>query len=344
MPILRRNKVGLIHIAALLDSFETFLLLISQGVSIRQTTLDGYLPIHYACEGGAIECAAYIIARDKEALKINPHFAFEHAWLATYSKSSELLNLFFRHGIALQGSNLFAQCFWQAISSRDTKCLLTLLEHGGAPTGTRRNLTPLMKAVTVGFNDAILPLISAGGDPLFENFNGDTALSIACKLGNVEAVRILLSGMSKVERPEAKVGVIHWACQSESPEILEMILQKGCDMYRMDDHGRLAHMLLPYENTALALKMFEILIRHGFDLNEIYHDGNSYVGEYISSTIRCSNKIVKFLLENGPEPDTKELKRLLAFCAGDRAMTEWLDDHFSDKLAEVSVSSTSEAN
>ena len=338
MPILRRNKVGLIHIAALLDSFETFLLLLSLGVSIRQTTLDGYLPIHYACEGGAIECTAYIIARDKEAVKINTHLAIEHVWLATWAKSAEILELFFRYGIDFQGTNLFSQCVWQAISSKATKCLLKLLEHGEAPTGTRRNLTPLMKAVTVGFNDAILPLISAGGDPLFENVNGDTALSIACKLGNVEAVRILLSGMSKVERPESSMGVIHWACQSDSPEILEMILQKGCDIYRRDSYHRLAHVHLPYENPAVALKMLETLIRHGFDLNKIYDDGRSYVGEFLCSAIRDSKKVVKFLLENGPEPDAASLKRLFGRYADDRAMTKWIHDHFPDKPVEDIVS------
>ena len=309
--VLRRTSVGLIHIAAYVDSFETFLYLLSLGIPIRQKTADGYLPIHYGCESGSLECVSYIIARDPEVLSIDPSLAIEHVCLATYAGCPRILRMFFDAGIHMKEAKIFSQCVHQAIKSRRIDCLTMLLEREGTPVSVQNGLNPLMKAITAGMNEAIMPLILAGVDPLFENENGDTPLSIACKLRNVEAVRILVGRLFKLEKSELGLsGAIHWACCSVCPEIVEMILKKGCNMYKVDSAGRMGPEYLVDMNPKAVLEILSILAQHGFDFNRRKSGQHSYLYLFSVEAMRPNEAVIRFRLDHGLRPEPEELADL----------------------------------
>ena len=304
--VLRRTSVGLIHIAAYVDSFEMFLYLLSLGVPIRQKTADGYLPIHYGCEGSSLECVSYIIARDPEVLSIDPSLDIEHVCLATYAGCPRILQMFFDAGIHMKEAKIFSLCVHQAIRSRRIDCLNMLLEREGTPVSVQNGITPLMKAITAGMNEAIMPLILAGVDPLFENKNGDTALSVACKMRNVEAVRILVARLFKLEKNDlGPSGAIHWACSSVCPEIVELILKKGCDMYKVDSKGCMGPEYLVDMNPKAVLEILSLLAQHGFDFNKRKRGQHSYLYHFSVEAMRPNEAVIRFLLDHGlkPEPD-----------------------------------------
>lgn len=62
--VLPFGNLKLIHIAAFGDALEVFQLLENHGFSINDTTLDNYLPLHYACSKGSYKAASYILSKD----------------------------------------------------------------------------------------------------------------------------------------------------------------------------------------------------------------------------------------------------------------------------------------
>jgi ankyrin repeat protein len=96
-----------------------------------------------------------------------------------------------------------------------------------------------MDAARVLCDDFVPLLFSYGCDPHAITPHGETALSMACKLGGVDVVRALLNCLLRVDLDPAFdwPSAIHWACQSLNPEIVEMILKFGCEMYRVDRYG-----------------------------------------------------------------------------------------------------------
>jgi hypothetical protein len=129
---LPNSNLCLIHIAAYFDCLETFLWLYHRGANIRSLSADSYWPLHYACEGNAAECAAYILSRDPGAgpLKRPPRFTTLH--LAIWVHSDFILQLLldspvdFRHR-----TTLLSECVHASILSRSRKCLELLLQKGG---------------------------------------------------------------------------------------------------------------------------------------------------------------------------------------------------------------------
>jgi ankyrin repeat protein len=112
-----------------------------------------------------------------------------------------------------------------------------------------------MDAARVQCHDVIPLLFSYGCDPHVVTQSGETALSIACRLGGVEVVRALLGCLLRVDLDSALdwPSAIHWACQSLDSEIVEMILRFGCEMYRVDRNGVLLR------STANGTRLFDRL-------------------------------------------------------------------------------------
>ena len=68
--LLPLNNVTLLHIAALFDSLESFIILERNGFKLDCRTADEYQPLHYACMLGALEVASYILSRNPSLAKI----------------------------------------------------------------------------------------------------------------------------------------------------------------------------------------------------------------------------------------------------------------------------------
>jgi ankyrin repeat protein len=270
--IMPSDQLSLLHVAAYYDNFEIFCLLESLGIPLRVPSGASYFPLHYACFGRAMECAAYILERDPKEATLEHDCEYQPIYLATFSNSPQILEMLLDcHANLESGKTVENGPLVQAIKSGHTDCLLILLQHRCRTDVRHLYLSPLMLAVNFGMESALEPLLDLGQDPNYFNVNGETVLSIACTFGDLAAVKLLCSRMSIIEIPatEAKFpSIARYAIRSKNLEILEIVLSKGCDVNRYDRYnGFAADAILGFVPDDVGVKMLELLIQNGFEVN-----------------------------------------------------------------------------
>ena len=218
--------------------------------------------------------------------------------------------MLFAKGADLQSpKNVAGRPFDQALRSRNFDCLLILLENKCKTDLSVSGLSPLMLAIVSGMVDAVGPLLNLKGNPNFVNLKGNTALSCACMMEQEDVVKLLCSRMETIEIPclndVKRPSIASAAIHSNSVPILRTILEKGCDVNRFDDKGRLAaHSLLGTNNQQTAIEMLNLLIDYGFDVN-IRQNENSprFIEELVlKCTVQDCFKLVECLLQRGANP------------------------------------------
>ncbi|KAM4722956.1 KN motif and ankyrin repeat domain-containing protein 4 [Rhinophrynus dorsalis] len=81
-----------------------------------------------------------------------------------------------------------------AETDEDMEVVLTLLNHGNVNLcATQGGQTALMLGVSHGRSDMVNVLLNCGADVNLQDEDGESALMIACQLGNVEIVKLLLA-------------------------------------------------------------------------------------------------------------------------------------------------------
>jgi len=137
---------------------------------------------------------------------------------------------------------------------------------------------PLNLAVKSGIPKAINLLIEKGADVNAQSIYGSKALSLACSIGDLSAVKLLLdSGANLFEiypmydeegnlKEERKVCVaILSASRQENSELIELLIDYGADIEETDQNGET---LLHKSAETGNLKLLEYLISRGLDVNK----------------------------------------------------------------------------
>jgi len=116
------------HVAAYYDSLEAFAYFESLGFDSLGRTAARYLPLHYACAGGALEVCAHILSREPGQAAAVPEVEHHLIFLATTSGDARLLRLLFACGADLSAPrNRCDRPVEQAIRTRAADCLRLLL-------------------------------------------------------------------------------------------------------------------------------------------------------------------------------------------------------------------------
>ena len=315
------KEVSLLHIAAYYDNLEAFLFLLSKGIPLRIASGAGYLPLHYACVGNAKEVVAYILKMDPEQASLELEVVYPLINLAIYANSPEILKKLFKFGANLQSpKNISAKPFDQALRSKNFDCLLILLQGRCRTDVTVAELNPLMLAVVNGMTEAIEPLIQRGISPYEVNSKGDTALTCACTMENVEIVKLLCKNMNAIEVKTNgnKPSVAYYAVRSGNLEILKTVLDKGCTLDKFDAKGKTAlHALTVVNDQDTANEMLKLLIQYGININNRYNsDSYRFLEDLvINYTVKDYSTLVETLLQNNADPKLKmpDGKTLLTF-------------------------------
>jgi len=109
----------------------------------------------------------------------------------------------------------------------DSTYLRFLLAKGADPNARdRAGNTPMLIAVTQGFNEGVDILIKAKANVDLANSSGETPLIRAVQLRNVDAVRILLDGGADPDKADLMAGQsarAYAASDSRSPAIAKML-------------------------------------------------------------------------------------------------------------------------
>lgn len=308
------ESLSLLHVAAYYDHFELFILLEAIGIPLNALSAASYYPLHYACAGRALECAAYIIEKDPDQVRVEKlDIQYPPIYLATYADSPELLEMLFNHGDDLsKKKNQDSHPFQQALRNRHYNCLLVLLEHK-CRTDVTTGQTPLMFAIINDLAEAVPILLSLGQDPHKVTPRGETALSFACMFQDAKSVKLLCDCMDDIEIPrndlDRNPSIARFAVLSKNIEILEFILKKGCDLHRTDNRGELpADSVLGFYEDEQAVEVLSLLIKYGFDINYKENgDSLTFLERVLRLSVKKYPKLVEFLLSQGADPKMMKL-------------------------------------
>lgn len=302
------------HIAAYADALESFIFLEEKaGLSHTALSAASYSPIHYACNKASFEVASYILKKDPQMAKLEPHVDYQLIFLATASGDADILNLLFEYGANINSPankrNLPVQ---QAIRARHVECLKILLSKGTRTDIDTKDYSPIMLAITNNQPDAVPLLLQCGENPGYVTpEKKETALTLACFTNQKEVVKLICDNLvqvdldSNIKMPAA----VHWICRSYNPEIARIVLAKNIDTNRFDNDGRVGpYYLLDVGQVDDVIDIFQQLVDHGFDINLRFTVNgkpqpgkNTILGDYITS-IKKSPKIIEWLLLHGADP------------------------------------------
>lgn len=306
--IIPQDSLSLLHVAAFFDNLEMFILIESLGISLRVLSGSSYFPLHYACLGRAIECAAYILEQDPEQATMEFDCQWQPVFLATFANSPTILEMLFSHGANLQSrKNVENRPFEQALKSGHMECLKILLTHKCKTDVAFASISPLMFAVSRYMGAALEPLLDLGLDPSFVTYKGETVLSTACANNDLDSVRLLCNRMNTIEIPagdeERHSSIVRYAVSSKNLEILKIVLEKGCDVNRYDSLDNIpADAIRGTVPDDVGVKMLELLIQYGFDVNcRCEKTGKSFIDRVVEYSIGRYPKVVEFLLDNGAD-------------------------------------------
>lgn len=333
--LLSVTGLSLMHIAAFEDSLETFMFL-EQHIPIDIKSADSYLPIHYACLNGSVECLTYILDKDPVQATTIYKTEWQCLQLATAANSPEVLQILFDYKADLKAvMNGPNDPIGRSIKQKNVECLKLLLKHCPMSLRNTQNMTLIMLALINNKPDAIPLLIDAGVDLSFISADNQTALSLACFQGQTEIVRLICQKLDNIDLPPTikSKAAVHWLCESKSPEIARIILEKEIDVNRVDKDGHLGPFyLLDVAESDVLIEILELLVNAGLKIDSVANPTmNTLLGDYVTG-IKKQYEVIDWLLSQGANIDAP-----LKGISNEQTIADFILDLISKDMKESSL-------
>jgi ankyrin repeat protein len=139
-------------------------------------------------------------------------------------------------------------------------------------------------------------LIAHGADVNAQNESGKTALMMAAFGGKLDIVKLLRSNEARYElKDSAGLSAIHYAVDSNNPEVVEYMLYDGADVNAKDNVNGWTP-LLRGASLNCSKDVAKVLLRFKADANVLDKDNKSAL---MIATINGNLPLVQTLLEAG---------------------------------------------
>jgi ankyrin repeat protein len=325
--VVPESNISLMHIAACFDALDCFIFLEGENLRYDQASANSYLPIHYGCANGSYEIVCYILSKDPCQATVLPSVENHLIYLATQAGSPEILQMLLENGADItKPQNLENQPIAAAIKTQHVDCLKLLLAYKNNLKFTRdvKDFSTLMLAIANRELDAVPVLLKCGEDPSYVTPRTNmSALFLACYWGEewIDVVKMLCERATKFDLdPGVKEkAAIHWACQSKSPEIVEIVVSKGIDVNRLDRNGKTGlYYLVDICPEDKIIRILEILMEHGLEIGK---GPNLSIMVDFATAIGKACKVIEWLFEHGVDPlaEYDGKKKICDLFAGHRA-------------------------
>ncbi|XP_067661803.1 ankyrin repeat domain-containing protein 50-like [Haliotis asinina] len=182
--------------AALMGHTDVIKLLVSKGADVTQLDGGGDNILHYACRGGNVEVVKYVLSLNMVNINSRGFQTMTPILGAALKGHKDVVELLVNTGKHLilvdNGGDTILH---YACRGGHVEVVTYVLSQNISDMNSRgfQKMSPLMRAALTGHTDVIKLLVSKGADVTQLDGGGDNILHYACRGGNVEVVKYVLS-------------------------------------------------------------------------------------------------------------------------------------------------------
>ena len=312
-----KSKNTLLHYASEGNNLEIVKYLLENHADIDVNLLndDGDSAASKAAERGYWEIAELLLR--KSGVDDNLRYSWHEITLLHYASTKNSFEIvkYVLEKLADSDVNLSNASVYSAICTaaqrEDWEMVKLLLRQSGADVNARCEKNTLLHYASEEGNWKIVKYLlenHADIDVNLLNDDGDSALAIACKKGNLEIVENLLrkSGVDlNIQFGKSKNTLLHYASKGGNLEIVKYLLENHADIdiNLLNDDGDSALAIASEKGNLEIVKL--LLRKSGVNVNIHYGKSKNTLLHYASEGNNL--EIVKYLLENHADIDVNLL-------------------------------------
>lgn len=360
------------HFACLNGNYDVAKVLISHGANIRSKDVDGMTPALYACSSGNLKLVKYLLARGSTVLLGDVDTQGNTCLhVACHLGHLDLAQFLVKIGMDCSALNdrgmapaaaaeeagygkidkwikQFASKFSNSTERSALGQQLYIYSCGGAVSEVKRVIdmgvdvncrgerdnTPFHAAVANGYIEVARLLFDAACDVNAVNAAGYSPLMVACMNGHLDIVRWLFDIGVDLRFSVGGSYAIHFSALMGKIEVVEFLLDNGCDVSTVDASGA-----TPMHEAAQgnSLDVARLLFERGGDVNVSDRTGLTPI--HIAA-FRGNSILVQWLLFSGADiecVDSFGRTPFLYSCMGGELKTSLLLD---EKNADIHVTTS----
>lgn len=185
--------------------------------------------------------------------------------------------------------------------------ILRLMIKKGCPCKSLNNRSPLFESIINRNIEAVKFFVEIGEIVKAKDFY------FACShASHFDKLELLLDHISDEELYSQVDGsyAVHWICESGNLKIIEAALNRGINVNLLNKYGLTGlHNLNVHTSETDRIRIFELFVQHGFDINikcvdQNGKEVNSLLGQIILD-ISLRPKEIEWLLKHGARTDVK---------------------------------------
>ncbi|HPO14529.1 MAG TPA: ankyrin repeat domain-containing protein [Candidatus Hydrogenedentes bacterium] len=314
------------HLAAMANKVYTLLELHVRGFSFDVPDQRNYLPSHIAAEKGNVDVIRMLAALNENITSgVERDVHSGPAIVAAMAKQWDAVSL-------LRALNV-GYGLHQAVRLGDFQYVKEIIKAApdSVNTKTFSGGTPLMAATMAKDLDMMKLLLGAGADPLAEDNDYRTALSLGVNIKFKEGIDLLLEhggDINMVTRSFAGDSVLHQAIPSGDIEMIDFLISRGAAIDTVNKSG-MTPLHVAVDNH--RLDVVQLLVNKGASIENKNQDAFSPLHLAVEKGFP---DIAVFLLDQGADIKTKDRRRFTplhsAVMLGNAEMVKLLIEHNAD--------------
>ncbi|XP_067659947.1 ankyrin-3-like [Haliotis asinina] len=287
--------------AALQGHKGVFDLLVRKGADLSLMDLLHNTILHVACEGGNLDIVKYILKQNIVNINSISEYGCTPAMKAALKGHEDVFNLIVKQGADLSlVDNEGDTILHAACKGGNVKIVKYVLDHGSVGINLRGKdmFTPIMIAAYKGHKDIFHELEKKNADLLFRDGDQNNILHLACKGGNIEIIKHILTTYSMDVNDIGFQGStpIMLAASEGRKDMFDVLLQSGADLSHVDySRYNILHMACRGGNMELVK---HVLAQNIVEINSRSNDGSSPAME---AAYEGHTNVLKLLLSEGAD-------------------------------------------
>jgi ankyrin repeat protein len=277
--------------------------LLGLGASIDGLDRSGWTALMWASFNGSIDMANFLITKGA-SVNVQNENSESPIRLARQKNNVAVITLLESKGAV---DNVLSKDLIDIIKSKDQTALDALLSDKITIDAVNDDgNTALVLAVAYGFMEGVQSILHFHPDVNIKNNKGDSAFTIAKKLGHEESVRLLLANGAYDEKIR---GAIISSIKGNDYDTTQQCLSDGALPYWEDEEGV---PLLFLAILASSLGIFKLILSQGVDIHTIDRNGqNAFI---IAAQVGCKEIVdyLEFNEVNHNETDNENRSSLMA--------------------------------